>query len=143
MLLGYERAVHVRKRHPGRPGPYEGQTKREVYLPAGAEWTCVHDGKVYEGGRTVTVDAPLEVIPVFLKDGKLPELVGPDLKNGKFKKEQTRQDGTAERCAVLLDVSRQDCVPAGACLRRAALQPGQPETEREQHRHKGGADRAV
>ena len=55
---------------------YEGQTKREVYLPAGAAWTCVHDGKVYEGGQTVTVDAPLEVIPVFLRDGKLSELVG-------------------------------------------------------------------
>ena len=58
------------------PVLYEGQTEREVYLPAGARWTCVHDGKVYEGGGTVTIDAPLEVIPVFLKDGKLPELVG-------------------------------------------------------------------
>ena len=58
------------------PVVYEGQTKREVYLPAGATWTCVHDGKVYEGGQTVTADAPLEVIPVFLRDGKLSELVG-------------------------------------------------------------------
>ena len=58
------------------PVLYEGQTEREVYLPAGARWTCVHDGKVYEGGGTVIIDAPLEVIPVFLKDGKLPELVG-------------------------------------------------------------------
>ena len=58
------------------PVLYEGQTKREVYLPAGAKWTCVHDGKVYEGGQTVTADAPLEVIPVFLRDGKLSELVG-------------------------------------------------------------------
>ena len=58
------------------PVLYEGQTKREVYLPAGTKWTCVHDGKVYEGGQTVTADAPLEVIPVFLRDGKLSELVG-------------------------------------------------------------------
>ena len=40
--------------------------KRVVYLPAG-KWENIHDGKVYEGGQTVTVDAPLEAIPVFLK----------------------------------------------------------------------------
>ena len=53
-----------------------GAREREVYLPAGADWTNVHDGKTYEGGQTVTVSAPIEVIPVFLRDGKLSELVG-------------------------------------------------------------------
>ena len=38
--------------------------KRDVYLPAG-KWENINDGKVYEGGQTVTVDAPLEAIPVF------------------------------------------------------------------------------
>ena len=44
-----------------------GQQEREVYLPAGASWTEQSTGKTYEGGRTVTADAPLDVIPVFVK----------------------------------------------------------------------------
>ena len=44
-----------------------GQRKREVYLPAGASWTEQSTGKTYEGGRTVTANAPLDVIPVFVR----------------------------------------------------------------------------
>ena len=58
------------------PVMYEGSEEREVYLPAGADWTLLHDGAVYEGGQTVTVKAPIDVIPVFAKDGSHPELVG-------------------------------------------------------------------
>ena len=35
-----------------------------------------YEGAEYEGGQTVTVKADLDVIPVFLRDGKLSELVG-------------------------------------------------------------------
>ena len=46
---------------------------REVYLPAGAKWTNAWTGKVEEGGQTITVDAPLENLPLFLRDDvKLP-----------------------------------------------------------------------
>lgn len=38
--------------------------ERQVYLPAGT-WRDTRDGTVYEGGRTITADAPLESIPVF------------------------------------------------------------------------------
>ena len=58
------------------PVMYEDAVERQVYLPAGARWTLVHDGTEYEGGQTVTVKADLDVIPVFLRDGKLSELVG-------------------------------------------------------------------
>lgn len=44
-----------------------GAREREVYLPAGARWTEQSTGKTYEGGRTVTADAPLDVIPVFVR----------------------------------------------------------------------------
>jgi len=57
------------------PVMYEDAVERQVYLPAGAKWTLVHDGTEYEGGQTVTVKADLDVIPVFLRDGKLSELV--------------------------------------------------------------------
>lgn len=54
----------------------EGSTERGVYLPAGAEWTELRSGRVYKGGKTITAAAPLEVIPVFLKNGAYPEWVG-------------------------------------------------------------------
>ena len=44
-----------------------GQRKREVYLPVGVLWTEQSTGKTYEGGRKVTADAPLDVIPVFVR----------------------------------------------------------------------------
>lgn len=42
-----------------------GRRKWEVYFPAGQKWKT-YDGSVeYEGGKTVTVDCPLDTIPVF------------------------------------------------------------------------------
>ncbi|WP_083259543.1 glycoside hydrolase family 31 protein [Cellulosimicrobium cellulans] len=53
-----------------------GAREREVYLPAGARWTDAATGEVHDGGRTVRADAPLDVVPVFLRDGALPHVVG-------------------------------------------------------------------
>ena len=39
-----------------------------VYLPAGADWTNAWTGQRYPGGQTVTVDAPLDQIPLFTKN---------------------------------------------------------------------------
>ena len=58
------------------PIVYEETYSRDVYLPSGATWTNIHDGKVYDGGQWITVDAPLHVIPAFLRDGKHKELIG-------------------------------------------------------------------
>ncbi len=46
------------------PVVHEGQTAREVYLPAG-EWFHVWTGERFEGGQTVMVDAPIGSPPVF------------------------------------------------------------------------------
>jgi alpha-D-xyloside xylohydrolase len=51
------------------PVMYEGMREREVYLPEGARWRNAHTREVYDGGRTIPVDAPLEIIPVFLREG--------------------------------------------------------------------------
>ncbi len=51
------------------PVLYEGQREREVYLPAGSSWTGYWTGETYEGGQTVKVQAPLEQIPLFMRDG--------------------------------------------------------------------------
>jgi len=47
----------------------EGARERSVYLPEGAEWTDAYTKQVYKGGQRVTVPAPIDVIPIFLKNG--------------------------------------------------------------------------
>ena len=41
---------------------------RAVYLPDGASWTDAWTGEEHDGGQTVTVAAPIERIPLFLRD---------------------------------------------------------------------------
>lgn len=45
---------------------YAGATSREVYLPEG-KWENIHTKEMFDGGKTLTVDAPIDQIPVFLK----------------------------------------------------------------------------
>jgi len=46
-----------------------GERSREVYLPRG-RWRSYWDQtQVFEGRRTIVVDAPLDAIPVFVRDG--------------------------------------------------------------------------
>lgn len=40
------------------------QFRREVYLPAGS-WKLTSTGEAFQGGQAVTVDAPIEYMPVF------------------------------------------------------------------------------
>ncbi len=47
-----------------------GALEREIYLPAGAEWTDAYTKKVYEGGRRIIVPAPLDIIPVMIRAGR-------------------------------------------------------------------------
>ena len=51
-------------------------TSRTVYLPAGASWTLANTGDVYEGGKAYEIEAPIETLPIFLRDGKQGYLVG-------------------------------------------------------------------
>lgn len=50
-------------------------TKRTVYLPNGARWQSAINGETYEGGQTVKVNASLDQIPVFLRNGNQYDLV--------------------------------------------------------------------
>lgn len=45
-----------------------GARERSVYLPKG-KWESISDNKIYDGGQTVTVPAPLDVMPVFKRLG--------------------------------------------------------------------------
>lgn len=46
-----------------------GARSRRVYLPAGAWWCDWYTGAWHEGGREIEADAPLEKIPLFVRDG--------------------------------------------------------------------------
>jgi alpha-D-xyloside xylohydrolase len=46
-----------------------GQRSREVYLPIGKRWNDAFSGETFAGGTTITVDAPIERIPVFTSEG--------------------------------------------------------------------------
>ena len=47
-----------------------GQEQRSVYLPAACRWTDANTGITYEGGQTVAVPAPIEIIPVLMREGR-------------------------------------------------------------------------
>ena len=48
----------------------QGATKRMVYLPVGT-WISYWDGKRYQGNQHIIVDAPLDVLPIFIKEGSI------------------------------------------------------------------------
>ena len=51
--------------------PADKPKSRSVYLPEGANWVDFFDGKVYNGGQTVTIDAPIEKMPLLIRQGSI------------------------------------------------------------------------
>lgn len=49
----------------------QGETTKQVYLPAGASWYNYWTHQKYEGGQTVTVDAPIDKLPLFVRAGSI------------------------------------------------------------------------
>jgi alpha-D-xyloside xylohydrolase len=44
---------------------------RQVYFPANTGWYDFYSGKYLDGGRTLTVDAPYEQMPLFVREGSI------------------------------------------------------------------------
>jgi alpha-D-xyloside xylohydrolase len=53
------------------PVTEQGRTSREVYLPAGADWYNFWTNERVQGGKTITVDAPIDIIPLFVRAGSI------------------------------------------------------------------------
>jgi len=53
-------------------------TTREVYLPAGSSWVNFWTGEKANGDQTLSVDAPLKTLPLFVRAGSIVPM-GPDL----------------------------------------------------------------
>jgi alpha-D-xyloside xylohydrolase len=44
---------------------------REVYLPASSNWYDFYSGELLKGGQTITANAPLDRMPVYVKEGSI------------------------------------------------------------------------
>ena len=49
----------------------QGATSRQVYLPAGADWYNYWTNERVKGGQTITVQAPIDTLPLFVRAGSL------------------------------------------------------------------------
>ncbi|MDA1475373.1 glycoside hydrolase family 31 protein [Bacillus changyiensis] len=53
------------------PIVHEGQTSRKVYLPEGDTWIDYWKKEEFEGGQTISVAAPLDHLPIFIKNDSI------------------------------------------------------------------------
>jgi alpha-D-xyloside xylohydrolase len=51
---------------------------RSLYLPESANWYDLNTGKYFKGGQTINVAAPINNIPLFVKEGSIVP-AGPDI----------------------------------------------------------------
>ncbi len=58
------------------PVTEQGATSRTVYLPAGADWFNYWTNERVKGGQTITVAAPIDTIPLFVRAGSIIPLGG-------------------------------------------------------------------
>jgi len=59
------------------PVTEQGATSREVYLPAGSDWYNYWTNKRIRGGQTITVAAPIDTMPLFVRAGSIIPLGAP------------------------------------------------------------------
>ena len=59
------------------PVTEQGATSREVYLPAGADWYNYWTNERFKGGQAVSVQAPIDTIPLFVRAGSILPLGAP------------------------------------------------------------------
>jgi alpha-glucosidase (family GH31 glycosyl hydrolase) len=55
----------------------QGATSREVYLPAGTDWYNYWTNERVKGGQTITVSAPIDTLPLFVRGGSILPLGAP------------------------------------------------------------------
>ncbi len=53
------------------PVTQQGATQRAVYLPAGCDWYNYWTNKRFHGGETITADAPIDTLPLFVRAGSI------------------------------------------------------------------------
>jgi alpha-D-xyloside xylohydrolase len=59
------------------PVTEQGATSRMVYLPAGTDWYNYWTNELVQGGQTIRMDAPIDVLPLFVRAGSIVPLGEP------------------------------------------------------------------
>ena len=59
------------------PVTEQGATSRDVYLPSGTDWYNFWTNERVHGGQTIKVDAPIDVLPLFVRAGSIIPLGSP------------------------------------------------------------------
>jgi alpha-D-xyloside xylohydrolase len=59
------------------PVTEQGATSRQVYLPAGTDWFNYWTNERMKGGQTITVQAPIDTLPLFVRAGSIVPLGAP------------------------------------------------------------------
>ena len=59
------------------PVTEQGATTREVYLPAGTDWYNFWTNERVHGGQSISVSAPIDTIPIFVRAGSILPLGAP------------------------------------------------------------------
>jgi alpha-D-xyloside xylohydrolase len=59
------------------PVTEQGATSRQVYLPDGTDWYNFWTGERIKGGQTISVTAPIDTIPLFVRAGSIIPLGSP------------------------------------------------------------------
>jgi alpha-D-xyloside xylohydrolase len=70
----------------------QGMTTRKVYLPAGTDWYNFWTNQRLHGGQTITAQAPIDTIPLFVRAGSIVPIGTPI--------ESTNQKQTIEKLRV-------------------------------------------
>jgi alpha-D-xyloside xylohydrolase len=53
------------------PVTEQGATARDIYLPAGTDWYNYWTGERVKGGQTISVAAPIDTLPLFVRAGSI------------------------------------------------------------------------
>ncbi len=53
------------------PVTEQGATSRKVYLPAGTDWYNYWTNERLKGGQTITAEAPIDTLPLFVRAGSI------------------------------------------------------------------------
>lgn len=61
------------------PVTEQGRTSRKVYLPAGTDWYNFWTNQRVHGGQRITVSAPIDTLPIFVRAGSILPLGAPIL----------------------------------------------------------------
>jgi len=57
----------------------QGATTRKLYLPAGSDWYNYWTSERFKGGQTITAQAPIDTLPLFVRAGSIIPLGSPIL----------------------------------------------------------------